>query len=561
MSRSRPNFSLPKIAFGLSLLAAFCASFVYGKQASTLPLHEQVLQELKNQPDSVKHPLPTVHPARTVFNEEANIPPQCYTRTQGKFNPCYVCHQDQIEGRENSMNDSGLQEAYSFSDIGMINHWTNLFEDRSKAVARISDAEILQWIAQDNYGDLANRLQTAGFTGWIPDLENLQLAANAFDEQGFALDGSHWVAFNYKPLPGTFWPTNGSTDDVMIRLPEAFRTGKEGNYSLDVYRANLAIVEANIKSFTEISSLPVDERIIGKDLNHDGQLGIVGEIKVVDRYVGLAESESMETSLYPKNTEFLHTVRYVGIGDDGEIKLSIRMKEVRYMRKWRAFRKEDYSRKYQLEAYEKELGNLPKYRYLGDYGLDNDFGWSIQGFIENIRGDLRPLTFEENKFCMGCHTSIGSTIDKTFGFPRKPDGAGGWGYINLKGMPDVPNLGETKGEILTYLERVGGGGEFRSNPEMFARWFNKDGTVNVEKVRNAKDVYELIAPSRQRALELNKAYRVIVAEQDFIYGRDATVIPPYNVYDKIDNENSPTLAEDRIFKWDIRLDWQEPVKN
>ena len=113
---------------------------------------------------------------------------------------------------------------------------------------------------------------------------------------------------------------------------------------------------------------------------------------------------------------------------------------------------------------------------------------------------------------MGCHTSIGSTIDKTFSFPRKVDGAQGWGYINLRGMPDAPTLGEHAGEIATYLTRVGGGGEFRSNPEMFERWFNADGSANTQAIARAKDVYELITPSPARATELNKAYKAIVEE-------------------------------------------------
>ncbi|TMO83484.1 hypothetical protein CWC13_20075, partial [Pseudoalteromonas ruthenica] len=68
----------------------------------------------------------------------------------------------------------------------------------------------------------------------------------AFDEMGFARDGSGWVAFNYKPFPSTFWPTNGSTGDVMIRLPEAFRS-KGGVYNQDVYLANLSLVELALK--------------------------------------------------------------------------------------------------------------------------------------------------------------------------------------------------------------------------------------------------------------------------------------------------------------------------
>ena len=103
---------------------------------------------------------------------------------------------------------------------------------------------------------------------------------------------------------------------------------------------------------------------------------------------------------------------------------------------------------------------------------------------------------------MGCHTSVGSTIDKTLGFPRKVDGARGWGYVDLKGIPDAPNRGEKAGEIATYLERVGRGGEFRSNPEMF-RWFNADGSLARDRVAAAEDVNALITPSVEPALETN----------------------------------------------------------
>ena len=185
------------------------------------------------------------------------------------FNSCYVCHQKAIPGRENVMNDDDLQSAYSFSDLGMKNHWENLFENRKARVREISDAEIMEYINQDNYTELEPRLKQSGFQGWIPDLKNLHLGPKAFDKQGFAKDNSHWVAFSYKPLPSTFWPTNGSTDDVMIRLPGKFRTDKNGKYSREIYKANLAILEANIKGVKEIGCLPVDENVIGKDLDGD----------------------------------------------------------------------------------------------------------------------------------------------------------------------------------------------------------------------------------------------------------------------------------------------------
>ena len=545
---------------GLPTERAALESGTASEAPDALAPHERVLAYLREDGGVVPRPAPELHPAGTVFNHEAIVPPQCYTRTEGRFNPCYVCHQAAIDGRENRMEDADLQVAYSFSDVGLTNRWHNLFEDRTADVAAIGDDDILAWIAQDNYSALPARLEAAGFTGWIPDLADLHLAAGAFNEGGFAVDGSHWVAFNYKPFPSTFWPTNGATDDVMIRLPAAFRSAANGDYSRDIYQANLAIVEASVKGLPSVSVPPVDERRIGSDLNGDGTLTVVREVTAVDRYVGAAARELLDTYLYPGGTEFLHTVRYLGIAPDGRIGPSRRIKEVRYMRKWVPYRKVVYARNYQLEGFEKELGQLPQYIYLGDHGLDNKFGWSVQGFIEDLEGRLRAATFEENLFCMGCHTSIGSTIDKTFAFPRKVDGAAGWGYIQLQGMPDAPNRGETGGEIATYLARVGGGSEFRDNPEMFARWFHADGSVNEAAIASAPDVYTLIAPSAERALQLNKAYRVIVADQDYLYGRDPTTQAPDSVYQRVHNATAPTLPASLAYHWDIRLDWSAGIR-
>jgi len=539
-------------------LGGTAACFGFELQAQPIDqqeLHEQVLEVLREQREVISRPLPDLPRNLPVFNPEAVIPPQCYTKTEGQFNPCYVCHQNPIPERENKMADGDLQLEYSFSDVGMTNHWRNLFEDRSERVATISDEEIDRWVATDNYSKLASRLQAAGFRGWIPDLGNLHLGADAFDAEGFAKDGSHWVAFNYKPLPSTFWPTNGSTDDVMIRLPEPFRSDPDGNYSRDIYKANLAIVEARVKGFEAISALPISESKVGVDLDGDGVLRVATRVSATADYVGQAAGQFIDSYMYPQGTEFLHTVRYVGITPSGEIGVSTRMKEVRYMKKWRAQLKEVYGRTYQLEAYAKEAGQLPNYTIIGDWGLDNGFGWSLSSFIEARDGELRTATYEENLFCMGCHATVGASIDKTFSFPRKVDGAAGWGYIDLRAMTDAPNIGEMRGEILTYLERVGGGGEFRSNPEMYERWFTQDGGVDYAAIENANTVYELITPSPARARMLNKAYRVIVDDQDYIYGRDPTVTPPANVYHHIDNATAPTLPMDLFTPWDIRLQW------
>ena len=482
------------------------------------------------------------------------MPPQCYTKTEGRHNPCYVCHQNAKAGRENVMNDGDLQLAYSFSEVGETNHWRNLFEDRRRRMKAISDAEIIEWTNQDNYSALPAHLEEAGFSGWIPDLRGLQQGAPAFDAAGFAKDGSHWVAFNYKPMPSTFWPTNGAADDVMIRLPAIYRETADGHYERDIYQANLAILETNIKGLEMISTPPLDERAVGADLDRDGRLATAKAIQAPFAWAGAASGYFMEAHLYPQGTEFLHTLRYLSVDETQYLGPSTRMKEVRYLRKWRAYDRATLARHYEEERFAKEAGRLPSFGLIGDHGIDNGMGWSVQSFIEGAEGQLRAATYEENLFCMGCHSSVGTTIDKTFSFPRKVDGAEGWGYIDLRGMPDAPSFGEARGEILTYLERAGGGGEFRNNPEMAERWFTVEGVVDAGRMAGA-DVHELTTPSRRRALELNKAYRTIVEDQDYLYGRDALTEVPENVYRRIDNETAPVLDPSFFHVWDIRLDW------
>lgn len=491
-----------------------------------------------------------------VYSKEAVIPPQCYTKTEGRFNPCMTCHQTYLEDkwRPNYMMDAHLQGDYSFSDIGTTNHWKNLFVDRREMIAKISDDFILDYIGQDNYQPLKQSLEKMDFKGFIPQLENYANPAKAFDAQGFAKDGSHWVAFNYKPLPSTFWPTNGSTDDVLVRLPAQFRQDTKGQYSRDVYMTNLALLEMAIQRLDKTTLPEVNEKAIGVDLNGDGELTKTDTLIKRGHYVGQANQEPLRDMLYPKDIEFLHSVRYVGVNDKGDVFPSTRMKELRYMKKEHFKSVPQIHSSYENERLEKIEENLPSYPRMGDKGLANSMGWLVLGFIEGERGELRPQTFEETSFCMGCHTSVGTTIDQTFAFPRKVTGKEGWKYMDLKGMKDVANLGAKKGEILDYLTRVGGGDEFRQNDEMLLKWFDEKGQPKVDEIQKA-DVYELITPSRERALKLNKAYYTIVQKQNYIFGRDANITPAKNVYQEVDNDSKPLELEYRT-AWDIRLDWK-----
>lgn len=501
----------------------------------------------------------------TIYNAEAVIPPQCYTRHEGQYNPCMTCHQTYpYRSRPNTLSDGGQQVAYLFSDIGEKNHWLNLFEDRRERMAKISDQKVIDYIYTDNYSPLIDQLKSlADWQGPIPELRDLELGQAAFGEHGIARDGSHWVAFNYKPLPSTFWPTNGATDDVMIRLPAAFRESScqgQNQYSQDTYLANLSVLEMAIKDLRQISTPELDERRVCADLNGDGKLGKVTSIRRPERYLGNAAKHLVSPMLYPLGTEFLHSVRYVGVDPSGNIGLPPRMKELRYMNKFKFYSPTHLDSMYGNERQEKIEELIPKFINRGDRGTDNSFGWMVLGFIEDQQGRLRMQSEEENLFCMGCHTTVGSTIDQTFSFARKITGAPGWSYINLKGMRDAPYVGQARengeivGEIADYMATVGGGNEFRENPEIRQRFLNADGSVNSAAIAG-KDVYSLISPSLRRALDLNKAYMTIVADQDFHHGRDPNLTPAQNVYREIDPETADVLPADKVRHWDIRLNW------
>jgi len=490
--------------------------------------------------------------SKALSNEAAYIPPQCYTKTidsQNRvYNPCFTCHQDSTAPNYN--NDADLQQSYAFPEYALINHWTNLFKDRSQEVAAISDAEILAYIRTDNYKLLIDKLSNnAQWDGFVPD------CYFNFDAEGFDRDtvGNYtgWRAFAYYPFPGTFWPTNGSTDDVLIRLSPEFQQNDSGEFDLQIYKLNLAIVEALIKR-QDVAIFPVDERQYGVDLDKNGQLTTATKI-VYDwaplqrrymSYVGKAKQKKLAAGLFPLGTEFLHSVRYIDIDKQNNIKMAARMKELRYARKasWRNYGQlEDLALDEIKEAddfpdrLDQIIGNM-------EHGVSNKHGWILQGFIENAQGDLRPQTYEEQVFCVGCHSTIGATTDGMFAYARKLPGETAWYHWNQKGLKNLPE--PEYNEYSLYLEKNGAGDEFRANNEIIQAFFNQDGSLKPEMLNKLhNDISLLLWPSPARALQLNKAYRVIVQEQSFKQGRDATIIPPENVHRKVEEDQITGIGD------------------
>lgn len=512
---------------------------------------------------------------KIITNPTAYIPSQCYTITKDKdnmtHNPCYSCHKKSQE--PNFTNDYALQENYSFPLMARENPYKNLFKDRTQEIAKISNKEILNYIRKSNYFDENNKIilreklynlpknwdynNDSKWHGYVPD------CYFSFDVEGFDKDLENnytgWRAFGYYPFLGTFWPTNGSTDDVLIRLDKPFRQDEQGKLSIDVYKINLAIVEALIKR-KDIFIDEVDENRYGVDLNKNGILDKTTMVKyswaplenINMYYVGMAKHDLQEgkvyasAGLYPKNTEFLHSVRYIDF-IDGKITMSQRFKELRYgVKTYSPSYMDLSSASIQANLEKKDDGDIHEL-FHGDpqRGVSNAKGWRYIGFLEDKKGDLRPSTQEETLYCIGCHNDLGATTDSSFAFQRKLDGTHfqkgwyHWKQKSLKGLIE-PKRADGKYEYTYYLKQNHAGDEFRENQEVMNKFFNSDKTLKKEELEKLhKDISDLLFPSFARAMQLNKAYKLIVEEQSFIEGRDATIKPSHNIHKTV-KENQTT---------------------
>jgi hypothetical protein len=526
-------------------------------------------------------------------NAAAYVTSQCYTKTEDSsnntHNPCFSCHVDSDE--PNYINDWDLQESYAFSEYTKKNRFTNLFKDRTELVNKISDENILSYVREDNYIQnskitISEKLKSPPaqwdinndgvWNGYIPD------CYFNFESEGFDVkpDGeiSGWRAFAYYPFLGTFWPTNGSTDDVLIRLPEVFWKDKEGNFNKEIYKINLAIVESLIKR-KDVYIDQTNESLLGVDLNQDGTLSNSDVVKfrwltpnynaqtkkLQDfsmSYVGYAK-ELLQTNehliapgLYPKGTEFLHSVRYIDVDENNTIKMAQRMKELRYAKKdtWNTY--PQLSNASMAEIMEKDAFPDRLRNILGNTedGLTTGLGWTYQGFIEDENGELRPQNYEETQYCIGCHSGIGAIADSTFVFQRKFDynatmkGWYHWSQDN-NGLKNIKEPLNKNGEYeySFYLKENNAGDEFRANDEVMEKFFDKSGTLKEDQINILRDdISHLLIPSATRAIELNKAYYIIVKEQSYIYGRDAHIKPVENVHKEVEIDKSTRLEAVRF---------------
>ncbi len=417
-------------------------------------------------------------PYKPSYNEEPNIPPQCWIETNyGTQNACKYCHTDYLTSiRHGNAFDIGEDQILFSFPTANLNHilWRNIIypheiEERLAAEGiAIPDPEDVDYVRQDNWRAAFERARGNGNTDWVnyddvfsdwaffPALNPDHLFPynpvdptggghhGYVDKEGFVRDESDqytgWRAINFFPY-AIFTPLTGSVSGIYIRLPEIFMT-REGETDIEVYKENLDMLERNIKN---------------RDPEHANYLGDAFGIPV-------------NKGFYPVGTEFAHPLHYVDLAADGQMGSDLagvsgigqldytfpgtrskRVKEIRYMYKWKEVGLADIA----IDEEEEEGYGA----YVGKEGqgwVENDAGWILSAYIEDRHGNLRPQTTEELVQCIGCHGNVGNTVDAVWSFQRKLPDEEGWGEMDY-GRYDAENPRQTL--LKDYVHEDTGMGE------------------------------------------------------------------------------------------------------
>jgi hypothetical protein len=403
------------------------------------------------------------------FNEEPAIPAQCWIETgYGTQNACKYCHTDYLAtiGHGNNYPIAEDQVIYSFPTPALNRIlWDNIIHphkitERLKqdgvALPAIDDVD---YVRADNWTAAFEKGRGNGDTEWVnraaPDSRFALMPAlnpnhlfpfraedpttggqhGYLDEEGYVRDETEgytgWRSVNFFPY-AIFTPLTGSVSGIYVRLPAPFQQS-DGVFDREVYQANWQLLADQIRN-------------VASDRSH---------------YYGDAAGIIVQRGFYPVGTEFAHPLHYVDLLADGEHGTHLdgvagdegltyefpgtrskRIKEIRYMYKWKEVDLEDIAINEEEgeEAYEYFIGKE------GQGWVDNGMGWILAAFIENHHGELRPQTTEELTQCIGCHSKVGNTIDAVWSFQRKLPGDAGWGEMTYghynSQTPEVTKLND-----------------------------------------------------------------------------------------------------------------------
>ena len=492
-------------------------------------------------------------PYRPSYNEDPSIPAQCWIETSyGTQNACLYCHTDYLakikHGNAFPLGEDQVLYSFPSPDLNKV-LWRNtifpkeISERLEKEGIALPDSEDVAYVRRDNWQSAFKKARPTASAEWLnressefvlfPALNPSHLfpyrakdptsgGTHGFvDANGFVRDEKEaytgWRAVNFFPY-GIFTPLSGSVSGIYIRLPRSFRC-ENGNFSREIYRKNLDLLERNIKNRPNKES----------------------------RYSGDASRVKIEQGFFPVGTEFAHPLHYVDLNADGETGAQLdgvvgnktvtyefpgtrsrRVKEMRYMYKWKQVGIDDIDEEAHPDDF--VIGNE------GQGWVDNNTGWLLSGFIEDREGELRPQTTEELMQCIGCHGKVGNTIDSVWSFERKLPAEAGWremdyGAYDSKNpqrsrLRDYMHTNTLMGELGYFLSAVVGANLYGVMPGEIAAQLKAYSTANLESLDLTRpidaifddDLLKGLAADERRAhlLDRQKVMRSYVASRGYL---------------------------------------------
>ncbi|MFZ7127649.1 MAG: hypothetical protein ACOWWM_15945 [Desulfobacterales bacterium] len=487
------------------------------------------------------------------YNENPAIPAQCWIETSyGTQNACLYCHTDYLtknrHGNAFPLGEDQILFSFPTPDLNTVLWRNTIFpqeiSERLKAEGiPLPDREDVAYVRRDNWQPAFAKARSGKGSAWLnkaspefvmfPALDPSHLFPYRKDDptgsgkhgfvdlNGFVRDEkaafTGWRAINFFPY-GIFTPLSGSVSGIYIRLPRAFMTDNR-EFAPEIYQKNLDLLELNIKDRPSTET----------------------------RYFGDASDTPVERGFFPVGTEFAHPLHYVDLNVDGETGARVdgvvdnesltyefpgtrsrRVKEIRYMYKWKRVGIEDIDEDAHYE--DLVIGNE------GQGWVDNNAGWLLAGYIEDRHGDLRPQTTEELVQCIGCHGKVGNTVDSVWSFERKLPGADGWREMDYGAydarsprrsrLPDYVQAGGSMGELGYFYHTVIGADLYGVMPDEVAAQLGGYAAAN-EKALDLKhpigailddELMKHMAAAERRAhlLERQRIMRAYVASREYL---------------------------------------------
>ena len=287
-------------------------------------------------------------------NPFAYIPPQCWTKTRDAagavHNPCYTCHvaapRAQLRPRRGSAALLRLRRrrggpqpldqpvrrppARHRRDQPTPRSWPMSATDNHHAPTAHLDAGATAGARCRPSGT-----STATASGRVTAGRLVRLRRPRASTAIRPATAPAGAPIAYKPLPGAFWPTNGSADDVAIRLPAPFRERSRRHAGRRCLRPEPRHPgepdhpgrrdhpghrrgAARCRSRPRRQALGTATRVA---FAFDPRNGIDDELgRPGPGRAGLPGALHLAALLFPEGTEFVHSVRYLDVAADGTVR-------------------------------------------------------------------------------------------------------------------------------------------------------------------------------------------------------------------------------------------------